>query len=368
MVKLGISTRWKIVHLMEHSNGDMRYTAKHTPCHIRAVRRWWNRYVYTKDVADAPRSGRPALLSNNVGDAALDMMLSPDTNGAAQVAQQLAPDGATPHVVSANTIIRAARRAAVRGGKALIAKRGKPGMGMVLRTKTKRVAYAQPNLKRNFRVVMFTDRKRFYFRYPGSKVRPITWTLKGEEQDLGVYQPTNPQCVNVYAGITPFGMTAWHVVAGTSKHKTVHKTKQGKVARNITKSEYQEVLEKTLLPEGRRLFTTQGISTWYLQQDNDPTHGVASHVIRRWNIAHGSSVKLLPNWPPNSPDLNIIENVWAWAQQQVNKKGCKDFDEFYAAVKETTVAVPQQMISNLYKSLENRLQLVMKNEGGPTGY
>ena len=70
------------------------------------------------------------------------------------------------------------------------------------------------------------------------------------------------------------------------------------------------VLHKTLLPEGTRMFTMQGFNTWYLQQDNDPTHGVAREVVKQWNAMKGSSVQLLPNWPPSSPDLDIIKNVW----------------------------------------------------------
>ena len=183
-----------------------------------------------------------------------------------------------------------------------------------------------------------------------------------------MFQPTNPQCVNVYAGISPYGMTVMHVVAGTSKHATPHKTKLGKPARNITAVEYMEVLHKTLLPEGTRMFTMQGFSTWYLQKDNDPTHGVAREVVKQWNAMKGSSVQLLPNWPPSSPDLNIIENVWAWVQQKVNKQGCQGFDQFKQAVKDGIASVPKSMITNLYGSLRRRMELVIENEGGLAGY
>ena len=129
---------------------------------------------------------------------------------------------------------------------------------------------------------------------------------------------------NVYAGISPHGSTALHVVAGTSQHSTDHKTLKGQAAKNITRSEYRAVLRDTLMPEGTKLFKKKGIKTWYLQQDNDPTHAVAEEVVQQWNKSKRANVKLLPNWPPSSPDLNIIENVWAWVQNQVNKQACPD--------------------------------------------
>lgn len=41
-----------------------------------------------------------------------------------------------------------------------------------------------------------------------------------------------------------------------------------------------------------------------------------------------ASVNLLPNWPPNSPYLNPMENVWSWVQSQVDAKVCKTFEDF----------------------------------------
>lgn len=359
---------------MEVSGGNVAYTAVNVPCHIRQVRRWWKTYQTTEDVVDASRSGRPRLLSDGAADVALDLLLHEDTSGASQVAQQLAVQGLTSKVVNRSTIIRAARMAATRRGELLVNKRGKPTKGMTAKTKAKRLAFARAYKGHPWDLTVFTDRKRFYFRYPGSKVKASRWQLEGKCDDNAVNQPTNPQCVNVYAGISPWGMTAMHVVAGTSKHKTQHTTMQGKPARNITRAEYQEVMQKTLLPDACKLFASnfkapgKGKLKWWFQQDNDPCHGAAAPIIQQWNHSKGADVQLLLNWPPNSPDLNIIENVWAWVQQQVNKRGCKDFGEFKAAVEQGIAAVPKEMISNLYNSMKTRLDLVIENEGGPTGY
>ena len=250
----------------------------------------------------------------------------------------------------------------------LVSPVGPPAQGLRHANKENMLSFDKANLQRNWGHVLLTDRKRFYLNYPGSRVKPTRWVFEGEHEEVGVFQPTNPQCVNVYAGISPYGMTVMHVVAGSSKHTTPYKTKLGKCARNITSAKYKEVLQKTLLPEGTRMFTLQGISTWYLQQDNDPTHGVAREVVKQLNVVKSSSVQLLPHWLPSSPDLNIIENVWAWVQQKVNKQGCPGLDQFQQAVKDAIASVPRNMISNLYKSSKRRMELVIEKQGGLTGY
>ena len=367
-MKLSVEARWSIVTFMKQSGGDVRFTARHVPCHIKAVRRWWGRFRKSGTVRDAPRSGRPSLISKRGSRKALALLRHIGSNGAADVAQQLAVKGITDVVVHKATVIRAARRAAATKGKTLVAKRGPPLKGMRECTKEKRLAFAAANQETDWGNVLFTDRKRFYLRYPGSKVKPVRWVFEGELEEDDVFQPTNPQCFNVYAGISPHGLTALHVVAGTSQHSTDHKTLKGQAARNITRSEYRAVLRDTLLPEGTKLFKKKGIKTWYLQQDNDPTHAVAEEVVQQWNKSKRANVKLLPNWPPSSPDLNIIENVWAWVQNQVNKQACPDIGRFKRAVLKAMAAVPQEMIDNLYSSLERRMELVLASGGAPTKY
>lgn len=363
-MQFDIERRWRIVTFMKSSGGDVDFAAKHTPCSKKLVRRWWQRYCSTGSVEDAKRCGRPVLLSAAESKRALGKLLQAGSSGAGDVAHQLAAAGVTDKVLHKTTIIRAARRAARAKGKKLLAKKSAPARGLTQATRAKRIAFAKACRKMNWQSVMFTDRKRFYLRYPGSKVKPVRWVLDGEEAD-DVFQPTCPLCVNVYAGITPYGMTAMHFVAGTSKQKTQYKTQQQKAARNITKSEYKDVLWKTLLPAGTKLFKR---ASWYLQQDNDPSHGVTAQVLEQWNNSSAANVQLLPNWPPSSPDLNIIENVWAIVQQKVNSMGCKNFEEFKHAVEETFVAMPQDVIDNLYSSLEKRIRLVLQNDGGYTKY
>lgn len=66
--------------------------------------------------------------------------------------------------------------------------------------------------------------------------------------------------------------------------------------------------------------------------------------------------------------MSPIENVWAYVQTEVNKKGCKTFAEFKAEVIKTMNNLPVNMTKNLYKSMVNRLADCSAMEGDMTKY
>jgi hypothetical protein len=245
---------------------------------------------------------------------------------------------------------------------------GKPKKLLNKTTKSKRLTFARANKSRNWRNVLFTDRKKFNLSYPGQSISPTSWQIVGEGRaELKVNRAST---FNVYAGLTVFGVTAVAVVTGTTSHKgsKAYYNQKGQVSKNITKQEYVDVLEKTLLPGGAKLFAANGVSTWVFQQDGDPAHNVAFDVIAKYNAAKGSSIQILQNWPPNSPDLSPIENLWAFVQARVDKKGCKDVDQLKAAVVSELKSVPKTVLSNLFSSMHKRLAQTIEKEGGKTKY
>jgi hypothetical protein len=360
--------KWGIITMMEAGNTQMAVAAK-LGINRNVVGKYWQRYQTTGGVARQPGSGRKPILDTAAEDKVLEMVTGSDSPSAEDVSKQLHVEGVTPHAVNRSTIIRAAQRAAGRAGQKLWVQRGKPAKAMTADTKKKRLAFALAHQNTDWKLVLFTDRKKFHLRYPGTKVKQCRWVLGlAIDSTAAAYMPTRPYCYNLYAGMCLCGVTKAHAVAGTSKHTQKHYNKRGQLAKNITESEFKVVMGETLLPEGRKLFTTQGISTWTLQMDNDPSHNCAPAVLKKYNKANSSSVQQLINWPPNSPDLNPIENLWAWLQARVDQKGCSSFEEFKQAVDSELAAVPKEHLANLVASMKKRLQLVVKRGGGPTGY
>lgn len=366
--------------ILEHKSGsNITQIARKFKCSHKTVRKWVRRYSDKSKyehqnknwMGVAPGRGRKKTITKDVAILAAAMLLSGEYNGAQHVANELHKQGKVPGLKPPHrtTLVKHAKHAAKEEmDLEIVVSRARPAKQLTEKNIQQRYDFCNANLRRNWSHVMFTDRKKFLLRYPGAKVGPCSYVVKGQRRSAPMV--SKPMVVNVYAGITRFGVTKLHFVAGTSKMKTTHKNKKGQDARNVTSSEYKEVVAKTFLPEARRIFSSQGMSSFILQQDNDPTHKTASQqAVAEWNAKHNSAISILPNWPPNSPDLSLIENVWGIVQTRVNQAGCKNFDEFKAQVQKEWAAIAKGgTLKGLWDSMKERLLDCIAFHGDKTKY
>jgi len=336
----------------------------------KTVHRWIHRHQTVGNVKNRKRSGRKPSLDTKTAKMAMSMLSSNMHTSGQEVAKELFRQSLTSgkNPVAGSTVIRHAKAMARAESVPIHAVRRQPQKQLSQGNMAQRLEFCLANKSRNWTNVMFTDRKRFMFLYPGQQIKNVAWVVKGEPR-LAL-KASNALCINLYAGITKFGVTRPHIVAGTSKLATQFSNQRGVTAKNITSAEYKQVLSNTLLPDGDRLFRGQGITNWIFQQDNDPSHKrSASLALSEWNNKHmGSSITLLPKWPPNSPDLSPIENVWGYVQSKAQAKGCKSFEEFSDSVKHILKNLPKAMLNNLYSSMKARLDECIKKVGGKTKY
>lgn len=362
--RLSQGERWKVVHTWQQLR-NIRVTANELGITYQTAFLWVSRFKATRGVTPRKSTGRPRSLSGENALTALKLLLSEEHGGSEAVAKELYASNVLAKKVHASTVRRAATLAAELEGKPISFKRGRPKRMLSQATKDKRFEFAQANKKTNWARVLVTDRKRFYFRYPGSKVRLMRWVRKGQRVEANCV--SNPQCLNIYLGISKYGVTDCHFVAGTSNYTSPYTTKKGQQARNITAAEYEDVMKNTLLPGGSRIMAGQGFSSWLFQQDNDPCHRGGCNVVKDWNKRRASHISVLA-WPPNSPDLSPIENVWARVQGEVDALGCKTFEHYKQAVKSHIQKLPKSYLSSLFDSMPRRIHEVIRLKGGKTKY
>lgn len=339
----------------------LKGTARQLGLSLKVVKHWVRRWQETGTVEPKANSGRPRALDPRGAAQALEG-LKQDGTGLDAVARKLHEEGYTARKVHRTTVGRVTKKLARTQGQRLRAQTGRPQVILTQANKDQRLRFAKANRSRDWTRVMFTDRKKFFLRNPGTSITPVTWTV-GDQRRVAT-RVTNPVAVNVYAGITVHGVTKCHLVTGTRRKQKGYFNKKGEPARNITAAEYSDVVKDTFLPEGDRLFGGRGVTpNWVLQQDNDPTHGAAQAVVVARNRAKMGRVELLQNWPPNSPDLSIIENLWAYVDGKVKAMACKTGDEFEQAVLQQMKAVPKHYITSLFDSIKGRMEAVIKNKG-----
>lgn len=361
-----VTVRDRINIVLLHAQGkSLREIAAALQLSPSAVRRWVVKWESGDDMEDKAKPGRPRLLTTQAKLYARKLLKTPGFGGLSRAARTLQSKGLTLKVVHASTLSRMLRGSDMKLPTRLVPDTSEPSRGLAEVDKERRLDFAEANISRDWDNVMFTDRKRFYHKFPGCKVPRIQWREQGQKRVAR--RACNPKCVNVYMGITKYGATTPVLVSGTSKQHSTFHTKTGKPARNITKAEYNnKVLKSRLLPDGDKLMRENGHNNWVFQQDNDPAHSDAGAEIHSYNRQHATHIQLLPNWPPYSPDLNLIENWWAMVDQKMDEMGCKTFEEYKTELCKALQSIPKRWLLKAYTGMAQRLEDTIQLKGDKT--
>ena len=171
-------------------------------------------------------------------------------------ADQLYNEGTVPKVLHKTPGIRVDKRHAAMMGTDLRNFRGPPRMELSPTTKAKRLAFADANMRKKWKLVLFIERKKLSFKYPAAKVDNVKW-FKGSEGHIAS-QFDHSSTTNIYAGISPYGMTLPHEFVGTTGLKNPFQNKKGYADWNITSEEYEIVMKKPFFKGARELSAKEG--------------------------------------------------------------------------------------------------------------
>ena len=121
---------------------------------------------------------------------------------------------------------------------------------------------------------------------------------------------------------------------------------------------YIKILQNHLLPAARQQYAIQ----WRFQQNNDPKHRskVAKEFLDR-------EVPKTIDWPPISPDLNPMENMWSILKRRVEKRKSSDINEL-ETIHEEWQKVDIHIVSNLTGSMKTRCLMIIDSGGERISY
>jgi transposase len=128
----------------------------------------------------------------------------------------------------------------------------------------------------------------------------------------------------------------------------------------VTGEKYARLLSYQVLPE---IIRKKGQNFIFIQ-DNAPPHRAArtQAALRRRNVEQ------LEFWPPNSYDLNPIENIWGILKTRIRTRNPQNLNELWAFALEEWEAIPQATINECIDSMPERILAVLRARGGRTRY
>jgi transposase len=122
---------------------------------------------------------------------------------------------------------------------------------------------------------------------------------------------------------------------------------------------YCRIMEAHLMPFMRL------VNASYYQQDNAPCHSSkkTQDLFRDYNLP------VIP-WPPYSPDINPIENIWGYLKRKLraNNRLYRSSEELFTEAERIWYSIDSKYLKNLVASMKTRIALVKKSKGMPIGY
>ena len=314
-----------------HSTAE---TAKMLAVSKPTVRHWNGHYEKHLDVQDDSRSGRPRETDEATDiNIAVVARVEPHQSTPKQVKRKLDLD------VSARTVRRRLDEAGLHG------RVEREEHVLDENDLRRRLAFAHGYkhwTAADWERVIFSDEKHFTLgqhgqqwvqRPPGEAYNPLYTHTKNENSSL---------------------VTIWGCFAS-------HEVGQAEIfLGDLNGKLYRRILEGNLKPTYKKFFPH---GQWYFQHDNDPSH--TCNLAKTW--LHRNGVTVL-DFPPWSPDLNPIEDVWPMMERSVDKYNAADETELEAAVKTEWEALSPASLAKLAHSMPTRLTEVIAHNGHKIHY
>jgi transposase len=318
---LSESKRTEIIVLHNNglSNGEI---SKKMNLHCNVISFWINRYYNTGSICDIKKTGRKRKTTKDQDNKICDEI---------KKNEKLTLDGIVNNSkldvkISKTTVSRRLKERNIIYGnyskKPLLLKKHID----------KRLIWANNHTNYDWTRVIFSDEMSIWKDRDSNKC----WYLKGNQKIKETIK--HPIKVHIWGCITLGGLEAFHLF----DHK-------------LNSVKYTEILFEHLIP----IYTDEFI----FQQDNSPIHTAKNtkSFLKEMNVR-------TMDFPPNSPDLNPIENMWHLIKHYMSKLTDITNDNFREKVIECCKKINYSSIFNIISNMHVRIKKVIDNNGSHIDY
>ena len=200
-----------------------------------------------------------------------------------------------------------------------------------------RVNWAKNNIQTRWEHAIFADEASIWLR----RGRVRMWTKSGIVRS----QPTvkHTQKIHIWAAFSSMGTFPLCIFTDI-----------------LTAQLYIKILQVHLLAQAWTFHRNE----WFLVQDNDPKH--TAKLTKNWMAENMPQNIFL--WPSQSPDINPIENLFAWIKQSLVKRSPKSIYQLKMELVDLWESIDGSFLENYWASMPKRCQLVIDNDGQKINY
>lgn len=339
--RLSTATRHKVVILHQQGLSQTKIS-KQTGISRCAVQALLKKHKETGNVEDRRRSGRPRKLSAADEKHLKLISLRNRKLTSSAISSELAETSGTQ--VHPSTVWRSLARSGLHGRVA--AKKPYLRHG----NKAKRLDYARKHRNwgaEKWQQVLWTDESKFEIF--GCSRRQFVRRRAGERY--------NNECLQATVKHGGGSLQVWGCISANGVGDLV------RINGVLNAEKYRQILIHHAIPSGRRMIGPKFI----LQHDNDPKH--TANVIKNYlQRKEEQEVLEVMVWPPQSPDLNIIESVWDFMKRQKDLRKPTSTEDLWLVLQDVWNNLPAEFLQKLCASVPRRIDAVLKAKGGHTKY
>ena len=153
--------------------------------------------------------------------------------------------------------------------------------------------------------------------------------------------PKFEQSIMIAGGISKYGLSSLIFCSGTQN--------------NFSYKQFLLFMKKDI----EKIKEENNLTHLYFQQDNAACH-VSQESKSAIEVLFG---KYYIDWPPNSPDLSPIENVWSILKEKLSKRNIKNLDDLRENILDIWSKFPISLCEKLCNQFNDKIKYVKEING-----